>query len=269
MANAARRTGQRLFISLSEIAKAHGLSMECLSEAGVSMAQSIAALRRLGIAFTELGSAKDWASLVARFAESDGVVMVRVIGSKGKGFHRVILEKVGGVVRIVDRYGIFRDLKHLSQRYPKTLGEGGEWLIDAKAPAVLIKRVVVNWVKGQPLLMIEATAIVHLAEGTSLPELDAKFDAFKAQRGGSNVIHLTPPPTVFVEKGDTLSALAAKYYGSVEYWPLIWDNNKETVGENPNRIAPGMKLVVPPLSAFGEKEKADARRRHPTWRNYR
>src|SRR5262245_19601574 len=29
-----------------------------------------------------------------------------------------------------------------------------------------------------------------------------------------------------------------------------------------------MTLVVPPLSAFGDVEQENARRRHPTWRNY-
>jgi len=49
---------------------------------------------------------------------------------------------------------------------------------------------------------------------------------------------------------------------------LLWDMNRNLVGPNPNRIPPGMRLNVPPLSSFTQAQLADARRRFPTWRNY-
>ena len=89
--------------------------------------------------------------------------------------------------------------------------------------------------------------------------LDAKADGNKADAGAK---------TVVVASGDSLSTLAAKYYDTVEYWPLLWDANRQLVGPNPNRVAPGMQLSVPPLSSFTPAQLADARRRFPTWRNY-
>jgi hypothetical protein len=40
------------------------------------------------------------------------------------------------------------------------------------------------------------------------------------------------------------------------------------IGENPNRIQPGMTLVIRPLSTFSAEEKESARRRHSTWLSY-
>jgi hypothetical protein len=74
--------------------------------------------------------------------------------------------------------------------------------------------------------------------------------------------------TVVVNPGDSLCTLAAKYYGTDEYWPLLWDANRDLVGSNPNRIDPRKPLSVPPLSSFTQAQLADARRRFPTWRNY-
>jgi LysM repeat protein len=230
------------------------------------MASSISALRKLGVTFQVL-KALSFENLCARMTGKDGVMMIRLVGSKGGAAHRVILERVGGVVKILDRYGEFANLELLSKHYSSVLN-GGKFIVDAAADAVYIPQVTALLVKGVPTLMVAANALVRLADDTSVAALDDKFERFKNQRGGSNVIHLSPPPHVTVAHGDTLSALARKYYGSVEYWPLIWDVNKDTVGPNPNRITPGMTLAMPALSAFGEREKADARRRHSTWKNY-
>jgi nucleoid-associated protein YgaU len=50
-----------------------------------------------------------------------------------------------------------------------------------------------------------------------------------------------------VVKGDTLSAIALKYYGSAakESWMRIYDTNKAVIGDNPNVIRPGQVLEIP------------------------
>jgi len=52
-----------------------------------------------------------------------------------------------------------------------------------------------------------------------------------------------------VVAGDTLGALALKYYGkaSKDYWMLIYEANKAVIGDNPNLIKAGMVLKVPHL----------------------
>jgi nucleoid-associated protein YgaU len=47
-----------------------------------------------------------------------------------------------------------------------------------------------------------------------------------------------------VEKGETLSAIAAKYYGSPRQWPKIVAANRDNLPD-PNRLLPGTRLLIP------------------------
>jgi len=47
-----------------------------------------------------------------------------------------------------------------------------------------------------------------------------------------------------VRKGETLSALSSKYYGSANRWQKILDANRSQV-KNANRLKPGTKLFIP------------------------
>ena len=48
---------------------------------------------------------------------------------------------------------------------------------------------------------------------------------------------------------ETLSHLALKYYGHATppYWKLIYEANKDLIGDNPNRVRPGSVLKIPAL----------------------
>jgi nucleoid-associated protein YgaU len=47
-----------------------------------------------------------------------------------------------------------------------------------------------------------------------------------------------------VRRGETLSAISAKYYGSANKWLKIFDANRSRVPDA-NRIIPGTKLIIP------------------------
>ena len=47
-----------------------------------------------------------------------------------------------------------------------------------------------------------------------------------------------------VRRGENLSAISQQYYGSANKWQKILDANKDTL-KDPNKIAPGMKLIIP------------------------
>jgi len=47
-----------------------------------------------------------------------------------------------------------------------------------------------------------------------------------------------------VQKGDTLSSISAKYYGSANQWRKIVAANQNNL-PNPNRLTPGSKLIIP------------------------
>lgn len=53
--------------------------------------------------------------------------------------------------------------------------------------------------------------------------------------------------TYTVVKGDTLWAIAKKYYGNGSKYTVIYSANRGVVGGNPNLIYPGQVLTIPPV----------------------
>lgn len=52
-----------------------------------------------------------------------------------------------------------------------------------------------------------------------------------------------------VAPNDTLGSVALKYYGNAarDYWMLIYDANKDVIGDNPNIVRAGTVLQIPEL----------------------
>ncbi|MBV9627404.1 MAG: LysM peptidoglycan-binding domain-containing protein [Xanthobacteraceae bacterium] len=61
------------------------------------------------------------------------------------------------------------------------------------------------------------------------------------------LVSQTFPTTYVVVAGDTLSAIASRFYGTGRepFWRLIYDANRGLIGENPNLIQPGQNLTIP------------------------
>lgn len=53
-----------------------------------------------------------------------------------------------------------------------------------------------------------------------------------------------------VTKTRYLTTIAKEHYGSYHFWPYIYEENKARLG-HPDRIRPGTRVVVPPLSKYG------------------
>jgi nucleoid-associated protein YgaU len=51
--------------------------------------------------------------------------------------------------------------------------------------------------------------------------------------------------TYVVQSGDSLSKIAKALLGDAKRWPEIYEANKALIGDNPNLIHPGQKLVIP------------------------
>ena len=47
-----------------------------------------------------------------------------------------------------------------------------------------------------------------------------------------------------VKSGDSLSKIAKALYGDAKRWPEIYEANKALIGDNPNLIHPGQKLII-------------------------
>ncbi len=65
-----------------------------------------------------------------------------------------------------------------------------------------------------------------------------------------NISGLTVPPPkekvdyYIIVKGDTLSAIAKKYYGDANKYPRIFEANREVI-KDANLIFPGQKIRIP------------------------
>ncbi len=55
---------------------------------------------------------------------------------------------------------------------------------------------------------------------------------------------------------ETLSHVALKHYGNATrpYWMVIYEANKDVIGDNPNVVRPGMMLKIPELPADLKKK---------------
>jgi len=49
-----------------------------------------------------------------------------------------------------------------------------------------------------------------------------------------------------VKAGDTLSGIAQKFYGDASQYKMIYEVNKELIGDNPDLIKVGQELKIPP-----------------------
>lgn len=57
-----------------------------------------------------------------------------------------------------------------------------------------------------------------------------------------------------ISKTRYLTTMAKEHYGNFNLWPYIYEENKSILG-HPDRIRPGTKVVIPPLSKYGVDPK--------------
>ena len=53
------------------------------------------------------------------------------------------------------------------------------------------------------------------------------------------------PQTYEVQKGDTLTHIALKFYGTTKEWRRVWESNRKLLTA-PDQLKPGMVLSIPP-----------------------
>lgn len=77
--------------------------------------------------------------------------------------------------------------------------------------------------------------------------------SFLSTTGTSKAEGMDMPKPVIAEHtvggGDTLSHIALKYYGHATkpYWMVIYEANKDLIGDDPNKVKRGITLQIPEL----------------------
>ena len=73
-----------------------------------------------------------------------------------------------------------------------------------------------------------------------------RADFSNVQGGADSTEHMRdrPQQTYTVEKGDSLSRIAKRFYGDANAWPSIFEANRDLL-DDPARIQPGQVLKIP------------------------
>lgn len=78
-----------------------------------------------------------------------------------------------------------------------------------------------------------------------------KPDFSNVQGGFSTDAEIIGERTYTIEKGDTLSSVAQRFYGKARFWRQIHEANRDTI-DNPDRIFPGQTIKLPAIDVDGD-----------------
>jgi hypothetical protein len=281
IAQVLQRGGHSIGVGLAAIADGLGMPLIRIFKDGAGWGAVERALTKLGLQFSKFSGAgfKTFDELTRLAARQTGPLLVRIVNSAGEG-HAILIGKTLNGVKIIDRYGIFNNLDDLARHY-----NAGAWKfagdeVFSIANAVIDQSLLqlVSQLDVLACLVRQSVAVFDINfSKTSKEALAADFDKFLERTGKKKV--LQGPQTTIVggftvevasSRADrsTLSGIAKAQYGDFTLWPLIFDLNRAKIGSDPNRLAPGTRLLLLPLERYTPAELADARKRAPTWKNY-
>jgi len=63
----------------------------------------------------------------------------------------------------------------------------------------------------------------------------------------------TGRPSYVTAAGDSLRSVAERMYGDGEQWRVLYDANRQIIGDNPDALEEGISLLIPPLATTGER----------------
>jgi len=78
------------------------------------------------------------------------------------------------------------------------------------------------------------------------PKIDSPVPTMNNQQStiNNNQLSFINHQFYIVQKGDTLSKISQKYYGSTRSWQKILSANQDVLPD-PNHLKPGLKLIIP------------------------
>ena len=96
-----------------------------------------------------------------------------------------------------------------------------------------------------PIASSPATSPIPSDSRTTSDEPRVTSDETRTTNNEQRTMNNEPSQRIhIVQKGDTLSSISAKYYGSARQWRKILVANHDNLPA-PNRLIPGTKLLIP------------------------
>jgi nucleoid-associated protein YgaU len=288
---AIKTAGYKMAIGLAEVAKALGVDLATMT--GASAEAIGPALEKLGILFEKVSNpvARTFEEVAALAKKAQSPVMMPLdallmkdgkplmkAGEAVHGYHFTLVAETKSGMRIIDRKGVFNSLEELGKAY-----NGSLFRVHKAAPYFVIKNALldealldrVDKLGALGCLVVRTSGAVLDFNHSKMPAefIKKDFANYLKQRGktpplNQQEILISGGKAVMVKPGDSLSAIAGREYKSEQLWPLIYDLNKEKIGPNPNRIQPGMNLMVLPINAYSPQEIAAAKQRAPSWKAF-
>lgn len=109
---------------------------------------------------------------------------------------------------------------------PAVIRDTFVWIFDLNRPVASIRFRIVGFLSGSSSAenIVDITKVYKVEEPLPLEN-----------------IHITA-------KGDNLSKISIMYYGTSEKWSAIYKKNRAVIGENPNLVLPGARLIIPEIA---------------------
>ena len=283
-ANALRLTGTRFFITAEELIRKVGGNLDRINQFGAGSEeyqQLLSWLERLGIPNRVLmsgvnGAARSFEALEDAIQGAPQGVVTFGIKATGR------LSRFGQVVsrehlvhRLYATYSATGGLKIFDPLGPtfnsfEELSAAFRDLQLTRAPIILVKNSVMVTASHLAQRATELSTVVHQLALQVLPvvpvpasdaETAAQVISLRDQRtskpptstslGSPSVSSPSPSTNSYtVSSGDTLSGIAKQRYGDEAKWPLIYLENRDTIGPNPDLIKPGQQLYLPTAADF-------------------
>lgn len=108
-------------------------------------------------------------------------------------------------------------------------------------------------VKQEPAVIGKDEIVEDIRSVDSVPQLAAADTVSAAKEPNSEAVPTKPSDEKVYDTVTTtrfLTTMAKEHYGNFNLWPIIYEENASFLG-HPDRIKPGTKVVVPPLSKYG------------------
>jgi hypothetical protein len=252
---ALRQTGTKAFAAVDDLAQALGKGIAELG--GSQLGSRIELFKQIGARISALRSVKSIDD-IARMTQNNGsVTMFNVFGKRMEGG---VLKPVGhavyafrdnlGRLRILDRGGragkageLFGSLEELAKKY----GLQGGWTLKEAAVMENVFAKFMGSISSAPVFALDVYALA----GVNRLEHETVAQAFEVHkvvmRQGKKALEQGNAHYHVVASGDWLSKIAQRFYGDMHKWPVIYEANRDVIGNDPNMIKPGQRLLIPAL----------------------